>query len=386
MANADRNLRALLRSGSARVFDLQGRSRELQKRPGLPAPKPFFKNRNANRLLILKYTPPAHERVGLRTERAVQTKLYLPFNEQNIEEGGKTILLADTRLEEALEEQLALSPRHDAAAFRHDRAILEILDNLPSLDPFLMRDRMEIEAQDVDNAYFALADDELEKIKNFVRDKMAKVAAFAMQAPAVPTITAPSIGKAPAASAPPGDAVERLTQKLWEANDAAALAPVIRAFRINPASAPEIVYAWKGTIYYDYEYSRQRNTWQSMLDWLSHEARPREGASGAAANDLNELRIATRDAVLKHWSRVTEKLNRYRHCFDELFLHKKAAAPFVEFLRGSKQTFWDLGDGLSRLSHSHAVWQRDTNRFPLRRLPAAQLADLLDMLYQVNAE
>ncbi|MBP7670469.1 MAG: hypothetical protein KA106_04320 [Ferrovibrio sp.] len=383
MAIADRQLRALLRSGSARVFDLQGITRTLQKRPGLPPPKPFFKNRNANRLLILKYTPSAAERQALRSERAVQTKLYLPFNDQNIEEGGKTILLTDLKLEQALEEQLALSPQHDAAAFRHDRALLDILDGLPSLDPFLMRDKFEIEQQDVDNAYFMFPEDELEKIKSFVRDKMAKVAAFAAEPPAKPGIPLPPGSKAET----PGkeNAVERLTQKLWEANDASALAPVIRAFRINPATAPEIVYSWKGTIYYDHEYSRQRTAWQGMLEWLTHEARPREGAVGQAAKDLGELRVATREVVLKHWLRATEKLNRYRQCFDDLFLHKKDAAPFVDFLRGSKETFWDLGDSLSRLSHSHAVWERDTGRFPLRRLPAAQLADLLDTLYQVNA-
>ncbi len=372
MAIADRSLLALLRCGSARVFDLQGRSRDLAKRPGLPAPKPFFNNRNANRLLILKYAPPAHERVALRSERAVQTKLYLPFNDQNIEEGGKTILLSDTRLELALEEQLALSPRHDAAAFRHDRPILDTLDGLPSLDPFLMRDRMDIDGHNIDSAYFAFAEGELERIKGFVRDKMNKVAAFAMQ------------DKVNTADGQ--EAVERLTQKLWEANDAAALAPVIRAFRINPANAPEIVYGWKGTIYYDYEYSRQRSAWESMLEWLSHGARPREGAVGAAARDLDELRVAARNALLVHWARATEKLNRYRFCFDELFLHKKDAAPFVDFLRDSKRTFWELGDSLSRLSHSHAVWDRGTNRFPLRRLPAPALADLLDMIYQVNAD
>ena len=373
MAITDRALLALLRSGSARVFDLQGRCRELAARPGLPPPKPFFKNRNANRLLILKYTPPAHERAALRSERAVQTKLYLPFNDRNIEEGGKTVLLSDTRLDQALAEQLALSPQHDAAAWRHDRAILETLDSLPSLDPFLMRDRMEIDGHTVDNAYFAFAEGELEQIKSFVRNKMAEVAAFAT----------PDGGTDKTAQR---EAVERLTQKLWEASDAAALAPVIRAFRIDPASAPEIVYAWKGTIYYDYEFSRQRSHWQAMLHWLTHEGRPREGATGAAAQDLDELRRSARQLLVGHWTRAAEQLNRYRHCFDELFLHKRDAAPFVEFLRDSKRIFWQLGDGLSRLGHSHAVWQRGTSRFPLRRLPAAQLADLLDSIYQVNSE
>lgn len=376
MAIYDQSLRILLRASSSRMFDLQRKHRELlakqQRTPGKPLKpfQPFFTNHNANRLVILKYAPPAHERNGLINARAVQTKLYLPFNDANIEEGGKTILLSDPKLEYALDEQLAMSPKRDAAAFQRDRAVLDILNGLPSLDPFLMRDKLEIEAIGVDDGYFAIPPNELEAIKVFVRDKMTKVARFAA-----------SEGDAVEASA-----VEKLTQILWEAKDAAAMKPIAQTFGIDITRAPEIVYSWKGVIFYDREFSQQRAEWQKLLDWLANEARPRDGANPAMLKDMAELRKLAHDGMAAHWRQVNEKLENYRHCFDELFLRKKEAKPFMDFLRNAKQLFWDLGDSLSRLNHSHAVWDRATERYTLRRLPAAPLSDLLDTLYRINAD
>jgi len=370
MSIADKNLRALLSAGSARVFDLQARHRELEATHPRTL-QTFFANRNANRLVIIKYAPPANERKQLVSERAVQTKLYLPFNHASLLEGGKTIFLSDARLEQALEDQLALSPKHDMAAYEHDRRVLKLLDELPSLDPFLMKDRFEIEKLSVDTDYFAFPPGELEKIKIFVRDKMAKVAEFAAEQQK---------------AADQVHAVEKLTQILWEAKDVAALSPFTRAFGIPPTAAPEIVYAWKGIIFYDYEFSRQRADWQKMLDWLKLEAKPRDGIAGSALTEMNDLRDAATQALTKHMTRASALLENYRHCFDELFLRKKDAKPFVEFLRSAKRSFWDLGDSISRLNHSHAVWERSTERFPLRRLPALILTDVLDALYRINAD
>lgn len=376
MAITDHSLRILLRAGSSRVFDLQRKHRDLQTRqerqPGRPAKpfQPFFTNRNANRLVIMKYVPPAHERPTMASSRAVQTKLYLPFNDANLEEGGRTILLSDPKLEQALDEQLAMSARRDPAGYRRDRMVLDVLDSLPSLDPFLMRDKLEIEAIAVDEGYFAIPPGELDAIKFFVRDKMTKVARFA----------------AAEGADVEANAVEKLTQILWDAKDATAMKPIAQAFGIDITRAPEIVYSWKGIIFYDREFSQQRAEWQKLLDWLGGEARPRDGANPAMLKDLAEMRRLAYEGMADHWRQVNEKLERYRHCFDELFLRKREAKPFMDFLNHAKQLFWELGDSLSRLSHSHAVWQRATERYTLRRLPAAPLSELLDILYRINAE
>lgn len=365
MTAGDKYLRPFLDAGSSRVFNLLHHTQRLNL-AGTPPQPPFFRTRRANNLVILKYAPPPHEQNAALAARAVQTKLYLPFNEDDIYEGGQTILLADPRIDQVLAEQLAMSPVIDPAAHSHDRAILALLDGLPSLDPFLMRDRFELEQIAADDAYFALAPAEFSAIKAFVREKMMLVAGFAVA------------GKEAGAAA-----ADRLTQKLWEAKDAVALKPVIDAFRIHPKLAPEVLHSWKGTIYFDFAFERERRRWQGLTDWLTTGAEARVGATPERAKTIAALRDTARDGQHDHWRTAMNHLNRYRHCFDTLFVAKKDAGGFTEFLKGSKQTFWELGDAISRLSHAHNVWEISTNRFPLRQLPAVNLIDLLNGLIRV---
>jgi hypothetical protein len=376
MATGEKYLRPMLDSGSSRVFNLLDNTLRLRqqaaKLAGNPKAEPdrlFFKTRKANNLVLLKYTPTDQERDTLHDARPVQTKLYLAFNERNIYEGGKTVLVTDPALDAVLAEHLAVSPELNADQYYHDRNLLELLDGLPSLDPFLIRDKLEIEAIAVNESYLDIPATELAAIKAFVREKMTAVASFAMQNQPVQDSTL---------------AVDRLTQKLWEAKDSDALKPVIDAFRIDPAEAPAIVYAWKGTIYFDYDFHRHEAKWKRVGDWLATAA-PRETGFGSQANEIERLRSEAQHMRSRTWLQVSGLLQKYHQGFDALFVSQTKGGDFIDFLKNSRETFWALGDGLSRLSHSHNVWDRSTERFPLRKLPAPQLIELLDAIRRLHA-
>lgn len=373
MSSGEKYLRPMLDSGSSRVLNLLEQTQRLNRangrKPAEAAPL-FFRNRKANNLVLLKYTPTDAERDTLTDGRPVQTKLYLAFNERNIYEGGKTVLLSDANLDAVLAEHLAASPELNADAFYHDRNLLDVIDGLPSLDPFLIRDRLEIEGISVSEQYLEIPPAELAAIKAFVREKMAAVAAFAMQGSEAQDSTL---------------AVDRLTQKLWEAKDAEALGPVIEAFRIAPAEAPAIIYAWKGTIYFDYDFHRNEDKWKRVGDWLVDGASPRETGFGSQKAEISRLRGDARHLWQNTWMKMTGLLQQYHQAFDTLFVTKQDSVAFIEFLKQSRETFWALGDGLSRLSHAHNIWERATDRFPLRKLPASNLIDLLDGIRRIHA-
>lgn len=375
MATGEKYLRPMLDSGSTRVFNLLDHTLRLRqqaaKAAGNPKAEPeqmFFKTRKANNLVLLKYTPTDQEREALPDGRPVQTKLYLAFNERNIYEGGKTVLVSDPALDAVMAEHLAASPELNADQYYHDRNLLDLIDSLPSLDPFLIRDKLEIEAITVNEGYLDIPAAELAAIKAFVREKMTAVASFAMRSQNEQDSTL---------------AVDRLTQKLWEAKDSDALRPVIEAFRIDPAEAPAIIYAWKGTIYFDYEFHRHEAKWKRVGDWLAA-ASPRETGFGSQAAEIERLRAEAQHMRSRTWIKVSGLLNKYHQSFDALFVNKKDGSAFIDFLKNSKETFWALGDGLSRLSHSHNIWERSTERFPLRKLPAPNLIELLDGIRRLH--
>lgn len=379
--SGEKYLRPMLDSGSSRVLNLLDRTLALRQEAARQAATDpgaakqgealFFRTRKANNLVLLKYSPTGVERDQLTDGRPVQTKLYLAFNERNIYEGGKSVLLSDPQLDAVMAEHLSASAELNPDEFYHDRMLLSVIDSLPSLDPFLIRDKLEIEAIAVNEAYLEIPDTELAAIKAFVREKMAAVASFAMQGShsAQDSVLA----------------VDRLTQKLWEAKDADALKPVIDAFRIDPAEAPAIVYAWKGTIYFDFEFTRNRDKWQRVGNWLAGGgAVPRDTGFGSQMADIARLRDEAQIARQNTWMKISGLLQKYQQSFDDLFVNKENGAAFIDFLKNSKETFWALGDGLSRLSHSHNIWDRSTERFPMRKLPSAQLIDLLDGIRRIH--
>ena len=84
---ANQYLKPMLDVGSPRVFncnELTGRI--LAKDENAPR---FFRNKQLNGVVLIKDTvPEADRRINARP---IGTKLYFPFNEGNIYEGGRTI-------------------------------------------------------------------------------------------------------------------------------------------------------------------------------------------------------------------------------------------------------------------------------------------------------
>src|SRR3546814_16991793 len=78
-----------------------------------------------------RYQPTRANRIG--------TKLYFAFNEANVFEGGKSIFVGDPNFDRALAFQAGFERRRGDEGYVHDRDVIQILDQLPSLDPFLMR-------------------------------------------------------------------------------------------------------------------------------------------------------------------------------------------------------------------------------------------------------
>src|SRR4051812_14103912 len=86
---ANQYLKPMLDAGSPRVFNCNEMTHKILAKDA-EAPR-FFRNKQLNTAVLIKDTVP----VGQRNAGgpAVGTKLYFPFNEANIYEGGRTIFL-----------------------------------------------------------------------------------------------------------------------------------------------------------------------------------------------------------------------------------------------------------------------------------------------------
>ncbi|MGH6740452.1 MAG: hypothetical protein ACREDY_15760, partial [Bradyrhizobium sp.] len=139
---SEKYLRPMLDYGSSRVFNCNDRVRKLTA-DKIENPY-FFKLPKMHGLIIVKEAildPAKRARSG-----PVGTKLYIPYNQENVYEGGRTVYFHDPQLLEVLNDLFGLRGSGiEEADLNHDLKILGILDRLPSLDGFLMRDALELE-------------------------------------------------------------------------------------------------------------------------------------------------------------------------------------------------------------------------------------------------
>src|SRR5437868_2558764 len=142
----DQALQLTLSSGSSRVLDCAASMARAQKLdPAAPLP---FQLRVFNECVLIKDTPPLGTTFAgakLGAVRPVCTKVFLPFDAREPQAGGRTTIFGTNAFRTALGELLDFKDKARMDAFIADSRILALYDKLPTLAPFLLRDRFELE-------------------------------------------------------------------------------------------------------------------------------------------------------------------------------------------------------------------------------------------------
>jgi hypothetical protein len=298
------------------------------------------------------------------TGKAVGTKLYFPYNSDDIYEGGRSIFYASPHILQALHEQFGLgSDRVSADAVEHDFQLLQVLDELPSLDGFLMSDGLRINSIAANELYFEVPDDERQAIHAHITDKLRPLvqAAFGSQESMA-------------------DQVSNLVTKIWEAKDEVALGPLIKACRFPQEEALAIFSAWKGILFYTYEYERTKQKQLELAVWLRDNAVPNKFAMLTEIERIRHLRRKTIQQFRLHWTAVEEIARTYQTLYTRFLTAADGVAGFIDFLRGARQIYWRMGDSLSKLGHAVNCWSISTKASSDKQLPPDKLHSLLEVL------
>ena len=144
---ANEYLKPMLDVGSPRVLNCNVMTRRILAKD--PTAQTFFRCKPLNNLVLIKDSD-SQSRVAASS---IGTKLYLPFNENDIYEGGRTIFVHDPNVENALIDSFGQGAL-PKAMLSEDMRIMRILDKLPSLDPFLLKDVFINEKIEMNPAYF----------------------------------------------------------------------------------------------------------------------------------------------------------------------------------------------------------------------------------------
>jgi hypothetical protein len=171
-SGASRSLRSLVHlhenASTARALNLiailakHGHSSEYRKYPLFHAPV-------LNRSIIVKHRLRANERDVFNDERRGATKVILPIDIADLRSGARSFFVGQRGYLDVLREVLGGSDESNT----HDRALLEMIDSLPSLDPFLMRERFKQMGFHAARCYFELSDADTTRMFLFVEQEVA---------------------------------------------------------------------------------------------------------------------------------------------------------------------------------------------------------------------
>jgi hypothetical protein len=347
----------MLDVGSPRVLNCNVMTKKILAKD--PVAQTFFRCKPLNNIVLIKDTDP-EARLS-----SIGTKLYLPFNQNDIYEGGRTIFVHDTAAERGLIDTFGEGalPKELLA---EDMRIMKTLDRLPSLDPFLLKDVFDTEGIVMNNDYFDVSQELWDQIELFILQGFEPLA------------------KAAFPDAVSSDEMARkLIEKIWEGSDMDALKPLVMAFRLPPGKEKEIFAAWKGVIYYGFERQRATPLYKELHEWMGELKIPAAAATGQERDALKATIEQIKTGFQNEWQSVERVLNQYQVAYDKMFVSRSGSADFVTFLQNSSKAYQTLGNGLGRTGHATYCWNVMSKRFPNRKMPWEQTREFITLMSKI---
>jgi hypothetical protein len=321
---------------------------------------PFFQNPMLNKSIIVKHRLRPNERDLFLDGRSAGTKVILPIDVTNLQAGGQSFFVEQVGYRDILNELLGATPD----ALQHDEGVLAALNALPSLDPFLLRERLKREGFTPDRCYFEITDADAARMFQFARNEISPLIGMAFDG----------------ASDLHADKISKLAVKILENTGGEELEPLRAGLGMSKPEFAEGIFCWKGFIYYK---------------WLLMDLLPKIQPMAAEISAVKVIGSASMDErayiqstgarigklIIKACSAVRATLKVYDDAYVGMTRNKEPKM-FREFLLEAPTLFQDLGERLGNVQHVVSFWRF---RFPVGGAPKAPAEELVDMFADFEA-
>lgn len=323
------------------------------------AAKPFFKNRALNSAIIVKHAVRPEEQQFFRKIKNSTTKVILPFENSELKLGGGTFMVDQIGYEDLMKKLIDA----DSESFFHDMMVLKSLDEIPSLDPFLVREYLARKGYYPSNAYLRLSKADQNEMVEYVRSEISK-------------LTRMACGENNILSS------DRLTEKILSRENDLELIPLMRTFRLNSQEFVNGIFSWRGFLYFQWRLNTLVGRLSSVLKEMS-EFKP----SGKITDEQAQLIVSYRRTIGRlagqMLSEASQQIAGYRQAYATMTEHNEPK-DFRRFLMDGPQAFYILGERMGILSHFESYWNyRVTTK---RSKLSIHADDYIDLLEQFNAD
>ncbi|GAW39647.1 hypothetical protein SH203_00022 [Brevundimonas sp. SH203] len=295
---------------------------------------PIFRTRALNRALIIKHRLRRNETDLFTGRRQVATKVVVPIDDRELKTGGRYVFVNQIGFERVLLAAFGVAANHP------DVETLRLIDKLPSLDPFLLREQLRRGGLDPAACYFSISESDLQRMQAFVRNEIE------------PLVTL-SLGEDTIAVA--SDSASRMAAKILSNTPGDQLDALRLTLRLQPEQYQEGVFCWKGFLYYKWTLAALMGDVAKVGEAV-RTIQPVGKADRAAKEYLARSRDVLRGRIIKTCDEVSRTLRVYDDAYAKLTQEGQPTA-FRDFLLDAPSMFAKLGDQLGAVQHIVSYWR-----------------------------
>jgi hypothetical protein len=327
-----RNLTTIVAtSSSARVLNLHGLYVDQPTDPDYRA-TPMFAHPVLNRAIIVKHNVAPGEEDRAAPRRFNATKVIFPLDPSDLNLGGQFLFVDQTDFVGILSRHL----EYGELPLERDVAVLRVLDRLPTLDPFLVREALAKEEIEVDRCYFRFSQPDKSRMLGFVEGEMGSLIRLCF-------------GELRAQDR----RTKRLSRLLLADYDAPDLAPLQTTLQMGDGEFSEAMFSWKALLYYRWRCQALTPALKTTLRSISRLGDKR--TSSETLRFILSCKSSLETSIASAWRGIGETLQLYDATYKTL-IDKQNPESFRRFLTHGSGLFLELGEQIGRLEQLIGFW------------------------------
>ncbi|HWY61526.1 MAG TPA: hypothetical protein VNW15_06470 [Rhizomicrobium sp.] len=351
-----RSLTSLNGASSSRVLNLLAIGLAQAENEG-HRKAPLFESPVINNSIILKHRLRADEIDMFPVRRVLATKVIIPFERKDLRVGGQSLFVGQQGFEALLRE---VGNYADDSGMKRDLDVLRMIDSVPSLDPFLLREHLRGNDINPDSTYFEISTADQQRMHDYAAVEISRLTAMASG----------KVGGAHSAS------TGRMVSALLSSEVNEKLEPLRATLNLNPEEFCEGVFSWRGFIYYKWSLGE---FWPNLIRALKDlkAIRPTGKVNSEQIAFLNASKEAIIRGARDNSNAVRKVIDVYDNAYASL-IERQDPRTFREFLLSAPTLFLEIGEKMGAMSHVTSFWQY---RFP-PGAPKTADADELTTIFQ----
>ncbi len=331
-----RFLQALGGASTSRVLNLGQVARVNRETPEHGA-QPLFTSPILNTSFILKHRVRSDETYLFNSARSVVTKIIIPFDLNDLRAGGRSLFIDQRGFIETLKQ----AGNYTTENMERDLGVLRLLNAVPSLDPFLVREHLRNHDITVADCYFAISAGDQKRMHDFVSGELGRLMQMA-------TGQANSDGSA-----------NRMVTAMLSSQVDEKLAPLRATLGLTGQDFREGVFSWRGFLYYKWSMG---NFWPHVMAVLREvqAITPNGQLDAETRTFLTAAKRSIIEMVRDNGKHINKVLAIYDNAFEQLVANQSPKT-FRDFLLSAPHMFLELGEKMGSISHIVSFWRY---RFP----------------------